>query len=344
MSIYVSISCLYKDKELLNTIRTAKDNAFNGEDIHMGILFIGDLAYKNKIDEEINRLEYKNIKTKFVEFEDAIGIYSGRKMAAEMYDGQDYFLQIDAHTFFLQNWDVDLTRRYKQALKITKNKKTVITGIPGAYGYSDHMPTSVANNATTHLVKRIKDIWYWQDTGYSYFLKDEWWISEEKCIPRFYDAQVMNIDKRTFKRVKRKGFAPAIKICAAFIFGDKNLAEDTGIDPITFFWEEEILQSVNLIGNGFSLVHIGFLGPILHHYSQDSTTKTERLSLITHIFTEETAEMIMKKNYLDYYNDPKNKTKIKAYEEYAGIDLLVGRTGEIKSAKKYANKNMLFVR
>lgn len=344
MSIYVSISCLYKDKELLNTIRTAKDNAFDGEDVHMGILFIGDLEYKNKIDEEINSLQYKNIKTKFVEFEDAVGIYAGRKMASEMYDGQDYFLQVDAHTFFLQNWDVDLIRRYNKALKKTKNKKTVLTGVPGAYGFSDCMPTPVANNTTTHLIKRMKDLWYWQETGYSYFLKDEWWISEEKCIPRFFDAQVMNIDKKTFKRIKRRGFAPAVKICAAFIFGDKHFAENTRIDPITFFWEEEILQSVNLIGDGFSLVHVGFLGPVLHHYSEASTTKTERLSLITHIFTEETAEIIMKKNYLEYYNNPENKKKIRAYEEYAGIDFLIGRTSDTKSARKYANKNRLFLR
>jgi hypothetical protein len=344
MSIYISVACLYKDKELLNTIRTAKDNSSDPDSIHIGIVFIGDPDFKNTIDNAIKNLEYKNIKTKFVEFEDAVGVYAGRKLASEMYENQDYFLQIDAHTFFLQNWDLDLIYRYKKALKVTKNKKTILTGVPGAYGYSDFMPKHVEKNTENRLIKKIKNIWYWQDTGYSFFIKDEWWLSSQKCIPRFSDTSVLKTNKKLLKNVRRTGFAPAVKVCAAFMFGNKYFAEDTRIDPITFFWEEEILQTINLIGDGFTLVHIGFLGPILHHFKESAIASSDRTTLITDIFNQDVTFSIMEKNYLDYYNNPDNFKKIKYYESYAGISLINGRLGEKMSPSKYANKKRLFLR
>lgn len=344
MSIYISISCLYKDKELLNTIRTAKDNSSNPEDIHIGVVVIGDLEFKNIIDEAIEHFKYTNIKTKYMDFDDAVGIYAGRHAASEMYDDQDYFLQVDSHTFFLQNWDIDLVTRFKRALRITKNKKTVLTAVPGGYGFPDIVPEFVKDGTSPYLVKKIGNTWYWQDTGYSHFLPDEWLLPEEKSIPKFFDTSPLKISKKIANHVRRTGFAPAVKICAAFAFGNKYFAKNTGLDPSTFFWEEEILQSVNLIGDGFTLVHLGFLAPLSHHFLGATMSNSYRVSLIGGIFNFEVAAAIMEKNYLDYCNDEKNKEKIKKYQDYAKIDLIHGIQGEKKFPKKYINKKRIFLR
>ena len=103
MSIYISLCCLGVDTELIETIKSAKDNSSDPENIHIGVAFIGNKEFCDKVTGETSM--YSNIVTSFHEREGNLGVGRGRSLATNLYSGQDYFLQVDAHTFFLQDWD-----------------------------------------------------------------------------------------------------------------------------------------------------------------------------------------------------------------------------------------------
>ena len=93
-SIYVSIACLYIDHELIKTIRSAKDNAADPDNVHIGIAFIGNTQFYDFIVERINFYGYKNISHQYYPLEGNLGVGHGRSLAQSMYAGQDYFLQV----------------------------------------------------------------------------------------------------------------------------------------------------------------------------------------------------------------------------------------------------------
>jgi hypothetical protein len=59
------------------------------------------------------------------------------------------------------------------------------------------------------------------------------------------------------------------KISGAIIFSDKFFADNIYMNKKYLIFEEETIQSSELIGNGFSLIYPGLHCPILHLYGAD---------------------------------------------------------------------------
>ena len=131
-SIFISIaSC--KELFLVQTIKSAMQNASRPEDIYFGICnmvvddedFLSDPVFKL---ENINIVETKH--------KSPLGTGIGRMLSSLMYDREHkYFLQVDAHTIFVKGWDVILKNQYEELLSIYE--KPVISCPPKQWDHNE---------------------------------------------------------------------------------------------------------------------------------------------------------------------------------------------------------------
>jgi len=330
MSIFVSICCLGIDTELIKTIRSAKDNASKKEDVHIGIAFIGNKKFHDSIIEETKH--YSNIVTSFNELKYNLGVGRGRSLATNLYNNQDYFLQIDAHTFFMQDWDTFLIEKLDLACKETNNEKTVLSGFPGSYGYVDDEGNDV----------------FWVDSraGYPYYIKDIYCLNPDNfagvklnrfktyknLIPKW---NPINDEDLLDAMYLNNNLIPLVKISAAFMFGNSLFANYTGLEEKSKFWEEEVLQSINLINEGFSLVFSGPCLPINHFYSEDKRDDRGKREFYTDYATSEDLHIDIGMHLMEYVR--KNKRKVKRYNKYIGFNILKSpKSSDFFKPKRYS--------
>ena len=131
-SIFIQVPA-YRDFELPHTIQDAIDKSSKNNNIVFGVHNCkkesDDISLKDiKLDEhvEIRYLESTA--------PDGIGVLASRYIANELYSGEDFYLQIDSHMRFQDNWD-DLAiedYRWYQALGIAN---PLITMYPPNYKY-----------------------------------------------------------------------------------------------------------------------------------------------------------------------------------------------------------------
>ena len=322
MSIYISIACLDVDQELIKTIRSAKDNAASPDNIHIGIAFIINQKFASFIEDRIKHYGYSNIKTVYFGSEGNIGVIRGRALAASLYDGQDYFLQIDSHTIFLQDWDKEMTDKFESASKMLKTDKLILTGLPGHYGY------------VTPEGKEI--FWYDKSCGYPIWIPNEFRIKKYNLIPHGNDSRPEKVSRYLDKMLDDTGFAPANRVSAAFAFGNKQFIENRFSDESVVFWEEEILQSIYYMDKGFAFVYYGRTAPILHLYHGDIIgERGKRVTLAEVNVDMDVMFDQMRMKYLGYLFDQNNEERISRYEKYAHIDLLNGTRKNNEFPKKY---------
>jgi Glycosyltransferase (GlcNAc) len=128
-TIFVAIAC-YRDPELVPTIESAILNAKNPDRLHFGVALIykeGDEKWWEPLS------KYPNVKldVKQGTYENT-GLGRQRGDANAFFDGEDYYLQIDAHMRFDLYWD-DLIIHHLEGIKALGEEKPLITGYPRAY-------------------------------------------------------------------------------------------------------------------------------------------------------------------------------------------------------------------
>ena len=333
-SVYVAISCLVYDSELEQTVATCLAGASSGSEIRIGISFIG---YEHEYNNAMKFLStYKNVVAKFYPYLENFGVAKGRNRALQIYAGEDYILQVDAHTYFSPGWDESFINALESAENLFKHDKIVISGVPAAYAYEEiYWPQGEKRWSATTFPEKL---------GYSFWLNRKFvhpgtfphWSAGEpgKSAGPMLGAS----DQELLKRCQRSGFAPLVKISAACIFLRGRFAECITLPEEYIFWEEEIIQSIELISKGFSLVYPYINSPIYHlftddidlsfdagtHILGDRAAAWKQMELADVNINDVTDKMI--KNISDYLGDTKNTDKIKRYERYARINLLTAET------------------
>lgn len=128
-TIFVSIAS-YCDSQVIETIKSLQSEALNPDRVFIGLhMQDNDEEYFNILKRNI-----KNVRIKFTPKEKTLGVVWARnEIKKELYDNQDYFLQIDSHTRVKKNWDAILINQYNSI----DEDKVIITTYPNHFDMPD---------------------------------------------------------------------------------------------------------------------------------------------------------------------------------------------------------------
>lgn len=221
MKIFISIAS-YRDKELPKTVKSLISNAKYPENLHLGIL---DQDAKNrwpKLDSAKAKVTHKKMHMK-----DARGAGYARKFCMEMYDGEDFFFQIDSHMRFAPNWDVRLMTMLKEAQELANNEKVILSQFPAPY--------QLWTNGKEHFPQGDKLFW-----------------SEPSWTSVVWTWRGLWAGNREVMRDKTKPH-PSHTILAGYVFSPGNLVEEVPYDDRISFMGEELCFAIRAYTRGWDI-------------------------------------------------------------------------------------------
>lgn len=151
-SIFIQITS-YHDYELEKTIKDAIAKSSEQTELRFGI---HSIFYKeNAWIEPVKQIS--NVKLIESKAPDNLGMGVGRSIAHDLYAGEDYYFQIDAHSRFDPNWDTFLINEV-ETHKASGFKKPLITQYPKPFWYDgDEEKINQHEEVVTQFYWKFKD-------------------------------------------------------------------------------------------------------------------------------------------------------------------------------------------
>jgi len=148
--IFVSIAS-YRDSQLTITIDSLLANQ-SGENI----IIIGTCMQDT--EENYNDFKYKNhpnVRISFIPYKEAKGVGFARNLIQqELFENEDYFLQIDSHSRAIKNWDKILINQINSC----PTYKAILSTYPNAFDVFDENETYFNHNTCPYLkINHIHD-------------------------------------------------------------------------------------------------------------------------------------------------------------------------------------------
>ena len=220
MSIFISIAS-YRDPELERTIRSAIDNAANPNELYFGIVI-------QEFEKEMPDLSWvKNISLVQIHPKFARGAGYARSIAMDLYDNQDYYLQIDSHTLFEKNWDLLCIEQHNKAQEIAKNNKVILSHFP--------MPYYVETNNKISIIKKSKIQLPYPTKQIPKLTKRNEWTAER------VELSNKNLPEES------------TTLLAGFIFTTGNIVKEIPYDPDIVFFGEELCFALRAWTRGWDI-------------------------------------------------------------------------------------------
>lgn len=143
-SIFIQLPS-YHDFELPKTIINALNQSSGIHTINFGI---HHSFYKKN---DIYIPDFPNIRKIVVKAPENMGLGKARNLANSLYDGEDYYLQVDSHSRFDKNWDLSLIN-YLKRFQACGIKKPLLSTYPGSYSYTDSLEETIDTTATSNYI------------------------------------------------------------------------------------------------------------------------------------------------------------------------------------------------
>ncbi len=300
-TIFVSISCM-DDDEIEYTVKSIFENADFPSYVYVGV---GLTAKNNKYLKLIKKMskENPNIRYSFTKQKrnnlETLGVGKGRLKAESLYREEDYFMQVDSHSYFNKSWDSIVLSLFEEAVKKVGDSKVVLTCIPPRYVYDKK-----------EKPKKIEPF-----TRYPTF------------VPGFFVGVVPKWGEEDSLKFSLERIIPSPKANSAFMFGKSEFAKNTGIAPDSIFYDEEIIYSINLFGLGYALAFPNVKEFPIMHLDGDAMIKGHERSFFLDYLDRKHSDLIherLQNHYSNFILDSKNQESIKKYKKYAKVDLQRG--------------------
>ena len=308
MKIFVQIAS-YRDPELLPTIKSSLENAKNPENLVFGIC--RQYHPEDKFDDLCDFENDKRFKIINVLYNEAKGVCWARNQVQQLYNDEEYTLQIDSHMRFEKNWDETLIDMLNQ-LKNEGIKKPLLT---------TYVPSYNPNNDPKG---RVMDPWRMVFDKFS-----------KEGVVLFLPEIIPNWDKL-------QSPVPSRFYSAHFCFTTGEFSKEVQHDPNFYFHGEEISIAVRAFTNGYEMFHPHKV-VIWHEYTRNGRTKHWDDQKDWYILDKKSH--ILNKNLLgvdglknDYVENKYGLGTIKTlrdYEKYAGIFFEKRLTHKETIEKKY---------
>lgn len=236
--IFVSIAS-YRDKLCSDTIKSLYENAKYPKNIYLGI------CQQNKINDDdcLKGLDIDNSRIKIIRIPhtEAKGPTYARYLCANLWNQEEYFLQIDSHTKFVKNWDIKCILSIKKLKKISN--KPVLSHYPRNFNdYKNY------DKNKKFKVSYIKHFYY-----------------NKYNIIKYDGARIIDTKNSFIK-------TPFVTGCMLFAESSflKEIPFDQNLDYL--FTGEEILHSLRFYTYGYD-VYIPNQNILFHYYIRDDNPK-----------------------------------------------------------------------
>ena len=219
--IFIQIAS-YRDPQLVPTIKDCIKNAKKPEKL------VFSIAWQHSTEDEWDNLDEfkddKRFKIVDINYEDSKGACWARNQLQQNYDGEEYTLQLDSHHRFIENWDEELIKMYKQLVK-KGHKKPLLTSYISSFD-PDNDPAART--------------------------QQPWKMNFDRFIPEgaifFLPATIDDYQERTEP-------IPARFYSAHFAFSTGKFVQEVPHDPEYYFHGEEISIAVRAYTHGYDLFH-----------------------------------------------------------------------------------------
>ena len=129
MKIFVQIA-VYRDPQLIPTIKNMLENAKRPKNLRIGIA--RQFSPEDGFDDLQEFEKDKRFRILNIPYQEAEGVCWARNLVQQLYQGEEYTLQIDSHMRFAPNWDDEMIKMIKQLQK-KGHKKPLLTGYVSSF-------------------------------------------------------------------------------------------------------------------------------------------------------------------------------------------------------------------
>ena len=245
MSIFISIAS-YQDPLLASTIFSAYDKAHNKNELIFSICDQSDNPIEIEKISFADQIHYEHVDPLFSK-----GPCWARHRAQSFFNDEDFFLQIDSHTQFAENWDIIFIEQLIKISSIKSKddyfKKPIITSYPRSFEIIDFEKGVFGLHGED---KRTQVILYRKD---SLFLSGS--FSRQIGMP-----------------TESNDITHAILVAAGCIFTKGSFVREIPYDPNYYFYGEELSLALRSFTRGFSFFHIPDT-PLFHLYTDTTNFK-----------------------------------------------------------------------
>jgi glycosyltransferase involved in cell wall biosynthesis len=238
MKIFVQIAS-YRDPELIPTIKSCLENAKYPENLRFGIArqFHPDDKFDNLSEYDTDN-RFKIINVPYLESK---GVCWARNQVQQLYNDEDYTLQIDSHMRFEKDWDETLIGMINQ-LQGLGIPKPLLTGYVPSY------------NPKTYPEGRVNVPWR---MVFDKFIPEGAVFFLPESIPNWQDLE-LPIPSRFYS--------------AHFCFTLGQFSKEVQHNPDFYFHGEEISITVRAFTHGYDLFHPHKV-VIWHEYTRNGRVK-----------------------------------------------------------------------
>lgn len=274
-TVFIKLASL-DDSELSHTIENAVESAKYPERLIFGVYlhYSTDVAKQELLDYTDRLSSRSSFRLELETFNKAhLGVGRARYKAESMYDGEDYVLQVDAHSWFCQDWDELLI-----GLLTTQTEKTILTGYAPAYISKNGIREPKGKGFLLPIYNKKQEPVDWLLNWHA--------ITPPSSLP----------------------FIPT-KFCANFAFGTSEWGKYSGLNKESIFWSEEPLQTKNLKNKNFEMKLPNVDYPLICHlYERDIEGEGGKRSDIGAYISNEEKEYLInvvdKEIYLSNFLQP----------------------------------------
>jgi hypothetical protein len=235
--IFISIAS-YRDAELVPTIENCIKNAKNPRNLVFGIS--REFDESDGFDDLSKFSGRKNFKIINTPHEKSLGVCRARHEIQKLYDGEEYYFQLDSHHRFVQDWDLKLKGTLKDLEKEGSSKPLLSSYLPP---YNPDVKTEAREN----------DVW-------------------RTYIDRFMPEGPIFIFPETIQNWKNSKPEKARFISGHFIFTSGSFCKEVPYDPELYFHGEESSLSVRAYTFGYDLFHL-HRPWVWHHYTREGRAR-----------------------------------------------------------------------
>lgn len=213
----------YKEIELEHTVKSLYESATHKNRLLFSVVSQADWHPRLKAI-PTNQLRYIKVSP-----EASWGVSWARSLSQASFSQYDYYLQVDAHMFSVDGWDVDIINKHKEAA--IKYPNPVLTAYPARY--------------------KLEKV-------------DDNFVREVYPGPRHAASYIKGVRFRTWPtHLFAEDLTEVFYIQGACFFAARSFVEDVPIDPEVDFFAEEPVLSIRAFSKGYSVV--SFLNPIFYH-------------------------------------------------------------------------------